>query len=53
MQNLIVFPTVTNSDREFLRQRHKKLKNKEDFICADELSFDIIKIFLMKSSSWE
>ena len=53
MQNLIIFPTVTNSDREFVSQRQKKLKNMENLICRDELSFDKIKIFLIKSSSWE
>ena len=36
MQNWILFQTVTNSDREFVSQPHKKLKNKENWIDADE-----------------
>ena len=53
MQNLIVFQTVTNSDGEFWSERQKKLKNKENFIHADKLTFHKIKIFLMKNSSLE
>ena len=53
MQKWIPFQTVTNSDGEFMRQPNKKLKNEEDCICADEFSFHIIKIFLMKGSFWE
>ena len=53
MQNLILFQTVWNSDPEFGSQLHKKMKNKENFIRADEFSFDKFKIFLMKNSCWE
>ena len=53
MQNLILFQTVTNSDGEFGSQPHKKLKNKENFIRADEFTFHKIKIFHIKSSSSE
>ena len=53
MQNWILFQTLTNSDREFVSQLHKKLKNKENFIRADEFSFPKIKIFLMTYSCWE
>ena len=48
MQNLILFQTVRNSDREFGFQAQKKLKNKENFIDADEFIFQKIKIFLIK-----
>ena len=51
MQNWILFQTVTNSDREFVSQPHKKLKNKENLIDADEFSFEEMKIFLLKISS--
>ena len=50
MQNLFLFQTVTNSDREFWSERQKKLKNQKNFILADQFSFDKIKIFLMKNS---
>ena len=53
MQNLILFQTVTNWDRQFGSQPQKKLKNKENFIHADEFSFEKMKIFLIKSSSSE
>ena len=51
MQNWIVFQTVTNSDREFVSQPHKRLKKKENSIDADEFSFEKMKIFLIKNSS--
>ena len=51
MQNLILFHTDANSDGEFMSQAHQKLKNKENLIRADEMSFEKIKIFLMKNSS--
>ena len=50
MQNWILFQTVTTSDREFVSQPHKKLKNKENWIDADEFSFEKMKIFLIKKS---
>ena len=53
MQNWILFQTVTNSDREFVSQPHKKLKNKENFIGADEFIFHKMKIFLRQNSSWK
>ena len=53
MQNLILFHTLTNSGGEFMCQPHKKLKNKEYLIHADELGFEKMKIFLIKSSSSE
>ena len=53
MQNWILFQTVTNSAGEFGSQPHKKLKNKENLIHADEFSFEKMKIFLIKSSSSE
>ena len=53
MLNLILFQTVTNSGGEFMSQRQKKLKNREDFIFAHEFSFQKIKIFLVKGSSSE
>ena len=53
MQNWILFHTVTNSDREFVSQPHKKLKNKENLIHAYEYSFENMKIFLIKNSCWE
>ena len=53
MQNLILFQTVANSDREFDSQPQKKLKNKENLLHADEFTFHKIKIFLIKSSSSE
>ena len=52
MQNSILFQTVTNWDRGFRSQLHKKLKNKDNFIRADEFSFRKIKMFLMKNSCW-
>ena len=51
MQNWILFQTVTNSDGEFVSQPHKRLKNKENWIDADELRFEKMKIFLIKNSS--
>ena len=48
MQNLILFHTDANSDGEFMSQAHQKLKNKENLIRADEMSFEKIKIFLIK-----
>ena len=51
MYNLFLFQTATNSYREFSTQLHKKLKNKENFIRADEFTFHKNKIFLIKSSS--
>ena len=48
MQNLILFQTVINWDREYWSQPHKKLKNKENLIHADEFSFQKMKIFLSK-----
>ena len=53
MQNLILFQTVTKSAGEFGSQPHKKPKNKENFIRADEFTFQKIKIFLIKSFSSE
>ena len=53
MQNLIFFQTVTNSGGEFEPEQQKILKNKENWIDADEFRFDKIKIFLMKNSSSE
>ena len=53
MQNWNLFKTVTNSDGEFVSQLHKKLKNKQNWIYADEFTFHKIKILLMKNSSWE
>ena len=53
MQNLILFQTVTNSDREFGSQTQKKLKKKENSFSADELPFDKMKIFLKKNSFWK
>ena len=53
MQNLILFQTVTNSGGEFVSQLQKKLTNKEDSIFADEFSFQIIEIFLIKGLSSE
>ena len=53
MQNLIVFQTVTTTDGEFWSEQHNKLKNKENFILADEFTFHKIKIFLTKNSSSE
>ena len=50
MQNWILFQTVINSDREFVSEPHKKVKNKENFIRADEFSFEKMKTFLMKNS---
>ena len=53
MQNLILFQTVTTSDGEFVSQPHEKLKNKKNLIPADEFTYQKIKIFRMKNSSWE
>ena len=53
MQNLLLFQIVTNSDGEFVSQPHPKLKNKENFIRADEFSFHKIKIYIMKNSTLE
>ena len=39
MPNSILFQTVTNSDRKFRFERKKKLKNKENLIHADKLTF--------------
>ena len=39
MPNSILFQTVTNSDRKFRCERQKKLKNEENLIHADELTF--------------
>ena len=39
MQNLICFETVTDSSGEFVFKREKKMKNKDNFICAEEISF--------------
>ena len=50
MQNWILFQTVPNWDREFVSQPHKRLKNKENWIDADEFSFEKMKIFLIKKS---
>ena len=51
MQNLILFQNVTNWDREFVSQPHKRLKKKENWIDGDEFSFEKMKIFLIKKSS--
>ena len=51
IHNLLLFQTLTDSDEEFVSQRQKKLKNKEDFIFAHEFSFQKIKISLIKGSS--
>ena len=51
MENWILFQTVTKSDREFVSQPHKKVKNKENCSDADEFSFEEMKIFLIKISS--
>ena len=53
MQNLILFQTVTNSDRALVSEPHEKLKNKENLIDADEFNFDKMKIFHIKNSSSE
>ena len=53
MQNWKLYQTVTNCDGEFVSERQKKLKNKENLICRDEFSFHKIKIFRMKNSSSE
>ena len=53
MQKLILFQAVTNLDGEFVFQPHKKLKNMEHLIHAEEFSFEKMKIFLIKSSSSE
>ena len=53
MQNWILFQTVTNSGGEFVCQPQKKLKNKENLIHSNELSFEKMKIFFIKSSSSE
>ena len=50
MQNSILYQTLTNSDKKFLSQRQKTLKNNEILIDADEFSFQKIKVFLIKSS---
>ena len=50
MQNLILFQTVTNSDREYGSKRQKKLKNKENLIHADEFTFQKMKIYHIKNS---
>ena len=50
MQNWILFQSVISSDREFVFEPHKKVKNKENFIRADEFSFEKMKTFLMKNS---
>ena len=49
MQNWILFQTVWNSDPELGSQLQKKLKNKENFIGADEFIFHKIKICRMKN----
>ena len=51
MQNWILFQPVTNSDREFVSQPHKKLENMENGIDADQFCFERMKIFLIKNSS--
>ena len=53
MQNWILFQTVSNSDREFVSQPHKTLKNKENFIGADEFIYHKINILLFKNSCWK
>ena len=53
MQNLIQLQTVINSGGEFVSQRQKKPKNREDFIFAQEFSFQKIEIFPIKCSSSE
>ena len=53
MPNWILFQTDTNSGGEFGSEQQKKLENNTNLIHADEFSFDKIKIFLMKNSSWE
>ena len=53
MQNLILFQAVTKWDGEFGSQLHEKLKNKQNYIAADEFTFKKFKIFLMKSFSSE
>ena len=35
MQNSILYQTLTNSDKKFLSERQKKLKNNEILIDAD------------------
>ena len=39
MKNLIRFQTVTDSSGEFVVEREEKMKNKDNFICAEEISF--------------
>ena len=39
MQNLILFQTVTVSSDEFVFRGEEKMKNKDNFICAEEISF--------------
>ena len=38
MQDLIPFQTVTDSSEEFVLKGEEKMKNKETFICVEELS---------------
>ena len=46
MQNLICFQTLTDSSREFVFKRERKIKNKDNCICAEEISFFVkIQIF--------
>ena len=42
MQNLILLQTVTKSDGEFGTQPHEKPKNKQNYIPADEFTFQKI-----------
>ena len=52
MKNWILFQTVTNSDREPVPQQHKKLKNKENLMSADELPFHQIQNFSYEKFSF-
>ena len=49
MQNLILFQTATNSDRQSVPQTHKKLENKANQISPHELSSHKNKIFPTKN----
>ena len=53
MQNLILLQTVAKWDWEFGSQPHEKPKNRQNYIPADEFTFQKIQIFLIKSFSSE
>ena len=51
MQNLILFKSVINSDRDFVYQSHKILKDRVNFIGGEDLSFYEMNTFVMINSS--